>query len=189
MKIFEQRLTKLEKQLSFWKKTTLALAVAFAGTCFIGAATRDMTVIRRLKLVDDEGKLRALLGVTKINSVNLSLMSPDGKPKISMVVRASGVPSVNILGDDGKVRMTSTLTKDELPVTYYNDNNNEQRLVFTANPSAVICNNESGKARSAICVGKSGTGALSMMDKNGQTIPIISIPNIGEDLLGDHMIE
>src|SRR5207244_2465582 len=111
-----ERLESLERAQRRWRLTSAATMLLLAGIGFTAAAApRSPQLVpeaplmgpavgeiraKRFLLVDDAGKLRAVLGAATGGAVSLGLIDNDDKIRSVLIVDANGTPRLELFGAD-----------------------------------------------------------------------------------------
>lgn len=74
----------------------LTMIVVLGATAYKAAPTFDVVRARQLSIVDDSGKVRALLRVGKDDSVALALMDKEGWTRASLALLPNGTPRLRL---------------------------------------------------------------------------------------------
>ncbi len=137
----------LRRSSGFWKRACLSLLLLACALPFLGWKGSDKLQAESIRLVKD-GKLRAMLSVTKRGTAALTVMDAQSDPKAILSVSAEGTPKFSFVKNGGKtLRMTLSAT----------DSGN----------LALLLNNKEGKQRAGLIVTSSGEGSLILHDAAG----------------------
>ncbi len=169
----EERLTQLEKSNLRWQRLTAILCLLLVTLGIMGAKHigRTNVAIGQLRLLNREGKLRAVLGVTKNDAAYLALRDKEGKVRCHLSLDKKGTPSLTLNDEKGEKRcILSLFDKGCNPSMIFYDGEQKRRLSLTTVPPALICNNHNGKPRAVLGVSKTGAGAFSLEDVHGRPI-------------------
>ena len=152
-----ERLDRLERADRRRKLTSAAIVVLLvAGMGFAAAAPQPapeapplgsaISEIRakRLVLVDDAGKLRAVLGSATRGAVSLGLLDNDDKIRAVLIVDANGIPRLDLFGADETRRMV---------------------LSVFPNRSGLAIFGEGGRGGAVLDVAADGTASVGLTDK------------------------
>ena len=98
------RMDRLERELRWWQLVGVA-TLAILGWGLVIGATREQVAdeirVKRLLIVDDSGRSRAVLG-TEGNAPALRLYDARGTNRAEILLRADGVPFVALRDDEAK---------------------------------------------------------------------------------------
>jgi len=109
----------------------------------LGSAVSEIRA-KRLVLVDDAGKLRAVLGSATRGAVSLGLLDNDDKIRAVLIVDANGIPRLDLFGADETRRMV---------------------LSVFPNRSGLAIFGEGGRGGAVLDVAADGTASLGLTDK------------------------
>ena len=147
----EERLEKLEKELAQLAR----------------AATEEV-IARQFVLVDDKGKTRAVLGMSKTGP-SLALYDENGKFRATLNVTEDG-PALGLLDEKGKPRAGLAVTKDGPQLSLFDENSkNRAWLAMSKNGPGLILLDENDKPRVGLAMLKDGP-KLGLSDEKGKLI-------------------
>ena len=100
--LLERRLATLERQNRLWR----ALALCGLGFLLLGGWTRQDEVLaaQRFELVDDEGRVRAEMGIDEDGSAGFFVRDPEGLVRASLIQDASQA-AMYLFDEDGTIRV------------------------------------------------------------------------------------
>src|SRR5262249_3740758 len=87
----------------------------------------------RFEVVDQAGKLRAILGVVPDGTLSLVLNDKAGRPRAGLTVVSNGAPFVALFDKDGKLRTKLALEPDGAPSLTLADDNGQARANLNLN--------------------------------------------------------
>jgi len=107
MLVAKERIQCLERDMRRLRGQMLVLAVALIATLAwnIKQAAPDELTLRRLAIVDDEGKERIVAAARPKGEAGLSHYDPDGKMRISTGTNAEGAANVQHFDPHGRQRV------------------------------------------------------------------------------------
>ena len=205
-----ERLKKLERAYRRWKIVG-AMTVVLALTVIAGAAaprsspsspvptpiprTAGELHAKRFVLVDDAGKVRAVLGAATGADVSLGLFDNEGKLRSVLMVDADGIPRLELLGTDEMRRVVLSVLKGRSGLALFGEaarggavfdvaadgavtlgligdkERTRAGLLLRADGSALLdFNDGSGRMRAAFGVGNDGSPGLGLWDAEGRRI-------------------
>ena len=177
----EDRLTRLERRN---RRLTLALVLIGVVAALIvttgmdrADAVPEKVTARRFELVDENGKVQAVLGVAN-DSPFLNLSDKNGKLRVGLGVTMGMVPSLSLFDDNGNPRAGLMVIKDS-SILNLSDANGHVRanLGTTKNGGNVLLMDENGKVRASLAGGTNP--AVQLSDENGRVRAGLIVRNGG----------
>ena len=167
-----ERVSALEKSCRRWQQISLVIFLTLVSLGLMGARelNRSTVAVGQLRLLNSEGELRAVLGVTKEDMTYLALRDSKGVVRSHLQLTEKGAPSLIFNDDKGQKRCVLSLMEDNNPTLLFYDGETKRRLSLTTVPAALICNNHNGKPRAVLGVSKAGAGAFSLEDVHGRPV-------------------
>jgi hypothetical protein len=181
----EERLEQVEGQLGrvIWlNRCLVASIVLFLGACVMKNSVMPETAwaqsggkeirANQFTLEDENGKLRAALGVNK-GTAGLMLFAENGKPRAMLRVSKDG-PGLYLLDENGKPRAELSMDEDVPGLVLHEENGNVRAMLAVGKEGPMLgLNDENNKPRVGLGLFKNGP-SLWLSDKDGK--PIWSAP-------------
>jgi hypothetical protein len=98
----EKRVASLERQNAGWRAVAVAALVAAVGSAVLKALPPGDLKVRRLELVDGQGRTRAALGDAPRGAVGLVLNDAEGKARAAFAMESDGSPKLGLASTDGQ---------------------------------------------------------------------------------------
>jgi hypothetical protein len=108
------RIERLEREMRRLRGWILVLGIALATTFILGATqgTPDELTLRKLVIVDSDGKERIVAGTNSIGLVGLVYTDSDGKNRIGVGTASDGSASLIHYDRDEKMRIAAATFPD-----------------------------------------------------------------------------
>ena len=124
----KERIQRIERDMRRLREGMLMLAIALIATFAwsVMQATRDELTLRRLAIVDDEGRERIVAATRPEGIAGLSHYDTEGRMRISAATNLGGDASVQHFDPDGRQRINvgTGPDSDAAPENYEGDENN-----------------------------------------------------------------
>jgi hypothetical protein len=137
---------------------------------------------------DDQGQVRAAMGVYPNGSVGLSfigqnrvniganldgggltILDSTGKPRVVLAIRGDGSAGLDLLSAEGKRRVGMNLRSDESPAVELHSKDGRVRASLVVQSpdelAGFLLTDASGKVRGALAVDPQGSASLDLMDR------------------------
>lgn len=192
----EDRLEKLELELATAKRANrwlltimgfavvgLALAGMWTKSIAIAqdqrtAATQKIVSANMFSLVDDNGKVCAILGATK-DGPGLALYDQNDKVRVQLEVRR-GTPALCLNDANEKHAVMLIAAKDGAGLNLYSESGQgDATLNVTKDGPAVLLTDGDGKTRAWLRSIKGGPAMMKLYDQNGKTRAGLSVTKDG----------
>lgn len=155
MNELERRIERLETGLRRWRLGAVCAGVLVLSAGLLGARSEDPEIrTSRLVLVDDKGRARAALAVSRDGTAMIGLMDGARKTRASLFVAEDGVTGLSLADRSQIPRVKLELSPG-----------GEQALV------AVLDGQE--KPRAEMRVAEDGSPSLKLSDSNGKTLALL----------------
>ncbi len=206
-----ERLDRLDRTNRRWKlvsgATAAALSVVVLGAAAaprlpsldqrvqpVGAVVDEVRA-KRFLLVDDSGKLRAVLGAATAGAVSLGLLDNDDKIRSVLIVDADGTPRLEMLAADETRRLVLSVFPNRsglalfgeaarggaifdisaagavtLGLTDRKERTRAGLLLLPDGTALLKLTDTAQRVRAALGVGKDGSPGLGMWDRDGRRI-------------------
>lgn len=205
-----ERLDRLDRTNRRWKLVSAATAAALS-VVVLGAAAAprshldqrvwpvgavvDEVRAKRFLLVDDSGKLRAVLGAATAGAVSLGLLDNDDKIRSVLIVDADGTPRLEMLAADETRRLVLSVFPNRSGLALFGEAARGGAILDIAADGAVTLGltdrkertragllllpdgtallkltDTTQRVRAALGVGKDGSPGLGMWDRDGRRI-------------------
>lgn len=179
----EERLEALQKELDAWKRfarwmlvpvvLVVAGAVAWGGFMEPVQAQRGNVVrAKEFVVVDEQGKMRAGLGISSDGKPKLHFYDSEGKTRIGLGVSRSGAPALAMIDAQERVRFGFLVQPGGIPALTMADSQGRTRvgLVLHSNGSpGLVMTDYQEKQRIGLGVDR-GTPLMQFNDAQGKTI-------------------
>ena len=125
-----ERFEQLEREMRRLRSWILVLAIALIGGCAIGAAQGmpDELTLRKLIIVDGDGKERIVAGRTGGGAVGLMHYDQDGKMRIAAVTFPTGEANLSHYDGDGQMRIAAMTNANGEAAVFQLDRNGKVRI-------------------------------------------------------------
>ena len=87
---------------------------------------------RRIELVNEEGKVRALLAVCDAHKAGLVLMDEAGRPRLALQTMRDSSPGIYLYDTSSRVRASIGLSAEDAPGLAFLDAENHPRVILSA---------------------------------------------------------
>ncbi len=126
----EGRIERLEREMRRLRSWILVLGIVLATTFILGATqgTPDELTLRKLIIVDDDGKERIVAGRTGGGGVGLTHYDRDGKVRIAAVTFPTGEANLSHYDGDGQMRIAAMTNANGEAAVYQLDRNGTVRI-------------------------------------------------------------
>ncbi|HEX7090447.1 MAG TPA: hypothetical protein VF192_09935 [Longimicrobiales bacterium] len=144
---------------------TTSLLVVFARQSM---ATADVVQARRFVLRDENGLIRAVLGMQPDGSSRFALQDRDGLPRLQLTLLSDGSPGVALKDREGHNRAVLALPPDDMAHVVFADRqgNNRASLGLGADGvSSLILADSNGEPRAFLAVAPDGTPDLMLYER------------------------
>jgi hypothetical protein len=124
----------------------------------------------RFVVRDDEGRVRAALGMSKEGSSQLVLQDEGGRDRLRMSVLPDGGAGVALVDSAGRSRMVLGLLPDQSASVVLADGGGKTRTVLGLSPngaSTILFADKGGTARAGLGVDARGAGTFTVVDRSG----------------------
>ena len=168
----EHRLTRLERANRRWK-VAVALAVgALGGVVALGAAEPDLIPdelrVKRLVIVDQNNKPRAVLGPSSYGSSGLRLYDERQKELVALEALPGSVPSMTFFAPDGKPAVWLISWPDVTTGLAFGDKEGKTvGLIMERDNMRLTFSDETGLSRTALGMVSDGQPGLALTDRDG----------------------
>ena len=124
------RIERLEREVRRLQIGMLVLAVALAATCALGATqgTPDELKLRRLAIMDAEGKERVVASTTPDGIASIQHYDRDGKLRIGIGTAPDGEAGIMHVDTDGKKRIYASTLPDGRAFLSHFDRDEKRRI-------------------------------------------------------------
>jgi hypothetical protein len=143
---------------------TTSLLVVFARQSMAAA---DVVQARRFVLRDENGLIRAVLGMQPDGSSRFALQDRDGQPRLQLTLLSDGSPGVALKDREGQNRAVLALPPDDMPQLVFADRQGNNRASLGLAPdgvSSLILADSNGEPRAFLAVGPDGTPDLMLYE-------------------------
>ena len=144
---------------------------------------RTVVKARAFELVDDEGNVRARLGLGNDDSPFLSLHDPDGRVRARFGLDTSGAAGLAIGDEEGKVRATLGLATDGSSSLALGDKNGKIRAKFGLAAPHVP------RPAASLSPGERTRAALALLQARGVNLLVLDEPTNHLDLPAIEQLE
>lgn len=209
-----KRLDRLECEARRWKITSVVASAFIMLTVLGGAAAPrpedqrqeptpgwtapqvvDEIRTKRLLVVDDNGKFRAVLGAATAGAVSLGLLDSQDTIRSVLIVDANGVPHLDLLDADATRRVVLSVFPKRAGLALFGeaarggaildvaadgtaglgltDRADNPRAAFLLRADGAVLlnlNDPAGKLRASLGVHNTGATGLGMWDKDGKRV-------------------
>jgi hypothetical protein len=149
---------------------TTSLLVVFARQSM---AMAEVVQAKRFVLRDDEGLIRAVLGIQPDGSSRFALQDRDGQPRLQLTLLSDGSPGVALKDREGQNRAVLALPPDGMAQVVFADRygNNRALLGLAADGvSSLILADSNGEPRAFLAVTADGTPDLMLYEHDRETV-------------------
>ena len=151
MSVAKERIQRIERDMRQLRGGMLVLAIALVATFAwsVTQATRDELTLRRLAIVDDEGKERIVAVTRPEGEAGLSHYDTDGKMRISAGTNPEGDANVQHFDPDGRQRINVGTGPDGEAVLENYDRDEKNRigvLTFPDGYSGIALRSSNGES-------------------------------------------
>ena len=188
----EERINTLERSARRWRRVTIAMAVLATSSILLAMQSDgpDEIVVRKMTIVDSEGRSRIILGGSGLifadeserprivmatldnDAAAIQHFDPDGRRRIATSTFAQGGASVLHIDPDRRIRMeTGTYPGGEARLTHF-DSTGIPRLALSTDPtgsSSIQTSDADGIPRVVIATDNDGLAELRVDDQFGHT--------------------
>ena len=147
----DDRIENLEQKVRRLQAGMLVLAVSLVAVFVLGATnkTPDELTLRRLAIMDGDGKERVVAGTSANGPVGLVYTDSNGKMRIGVGTSPGGQASILHFDSDGKMRIAAaTLAYGEATVQHYDQDGNRRILAGTKPDGEATVRLSDGKGKS-----------------------------------------
>ncbi len=125
------RMDLLEREMRRLRGWILVLGITLVATFALGATkeTPDELTLRKLIIVDADGKQRIVAGTTGDEAVGLVYIDRNGKPRILTATKPDGEAGVQHYDIDGKMRIAAVTLPGGEAMLVHHDRNGKKRIV------------------------------------------------------------
>jgi hypothetical protein len=187
----EERLAQVERQLR-WLKRLGALAIAVgAVVVLVGQAKEkepEHLVVKSLKVVDKDGKVRAAATLSEDGSPSLFLSDKDGKAHVMITVMRNGSPLMAFSGTDGNSGAMLDVN-GSWPTFTLTDQHGEGRFKASVLPNGTAILNlsdVSGEGGVSLRARQDTPGAVGLTDRDGTLRATLSLDTDGSPGIAMH---
>ena len=126
----EDRIERLEREMQRLRSWILVLAIALIAGCALGAAQGmpDELTLRKLIIVDDDGKERIVAGRAGGGAVALTHYDRDGQARIAAVTFPTGEANLSHYDGDGQMRIAAMTNANGEAAVSQLDRNGKVRI-------------------------------------------------------------
>jgi len=130
MSVAKEQIQRLERDMRRLREAMLVLAIALIATLAwsVTRATPDELTLRRLAIVDDDGKERIVAATRPGGDAGLSHYDPDGKLRISARTHPEGDANVQHFDPGGRQRINLGTGPDGEAVLEDGDRDEKNRI-------------------------------------------------------------
>jgi len=148
---------------------TTSLLVVFARQ---SVATAEVVQAKRFVLRDDEGLIRAVLGMQPDGSSRFALQDRDGQPRLQLTLLSDGSPGVALKDREGQNRAVLALPPDGMAQVVFADRHGSNRAslgLAADGVSSLILADSNGEPRAFLAVTPDGTPDLMLYEHVRET--------------------
>lgn len=123
-------------------------------------------------LYDEQGRVRARVGLGPDGAPSVSLTGADGQIRAQIYLKADGEPRIGLADAHGKLRTKVYLAGDGQPAIGLADSEGRPQVLMGAvggNATGVVVRDDAGKRRLELVVEASG-GRVTLRDAAGDTV-------------------
>jgi hypothetical protein len=197
-----ERLDRLDRTNRRWKVISGATAAALAVLVLVAAAAPRAPLLdqggrpvggavsevraKRFLLVDDTGKLRAVLGAATGGAVSLGLLDNDDKIRSVLIVDANGTPRLEMLGADETRRVVLSVFPNRSGLGVFGEGARGGAILDVAADGTVTFGLTDRKehTRAGLLLLPDGTALLNLSDTTQRVRAALGIGNDGSPGLG-----
>ena len=188
--MLEQRLERLERQCRRWRRAGVVFA-ALVGTPILAGVVALLTVdgtreAERVLIRDKAGRVRMDMGTWKDGSPRLLFAGASGTPRLEIRVGADETPSVELLDEKMKVRLSMDVGKLGPTLSVRDKDANPRVMMKLAKDGSpgLSLHDVSGRFRLVVGLEGNGTSRLTFSDSNENVRMVVGINKDGEPALG-----
>ncbi len=144
---------------------TASLLVVYAREA---TATADVIQAQRFVLRDQDGLIRAILGVQPDGSTRFALQDRDGRPRLQLTLLGDGSPGVALKDREGRNRAVLALPPDDMAQLVFADRDGYNRAslgLSVDHGSTLMLADPNGEPRAFLAVGVDGTPSLLLYER------------------------
>jgi hypothetical protein len=130
----------------------------------------ELAEAHRFVVRDDEGRLRAALGMSKEGNAQVVLQDERGRDRLRLSVLPDGGAGVAFVDSTGNSRMVLGLLPDQSASVVMADGGGKTRTVLGLSPngaSTILFADKGGTARAGLGVDARGGGTFTLVDRSG----------------------
>ena len=186
----EQRLDRLERQCRRWRWAGIVFAT-LVGTPVLATLVAFMTadgdrVPERLVIRDKEGRVRIDMGTWKDGSPRLLFAGASGTPRLEIRVGAGDVPSIEMLDEDRKVRLSMDVGETGPTLSLRDKDEKPRAMLMLGNDGSpgLSLHDVTGGLRLMAGLEGNGTSKITFSDSNEKVRMVVGINKDGLPALG-----
>ena len=166
-----RRLRRLGVYMLVGVGALLGLAAAFvvvAARHGMPGFVPQLAEAHRFVVRDDEGRLRAALGMSKEGNAQFVLQDEAGRDRLRLSVLPDGGAGVSFVDSAGNSRMVLGLLPDQSASVVMADGGGKTRTVLGLSPngaSTILFADKGGTARAGLGVDARGAGTFTLVDR------------------------
>ncbi len=123
-------------------------------------------------IYDEQGRVRARLGLDPDGSPSLSLTDAGGQIRAQVYLKPTGEPRVGLADSKGRLRTKIYLDDGSEPSIGLAGENGKPIVLLGEQDGKVglVVNGKDGKPRARLAIGPDGKGGVALTDANGQVL-------------------